>query len=177
MSRLRARFSTVLAGPRREEIPVSQHREHPPVFFSPFFHFFFSSFRYASRPRSLAGRFAPSRSHPRPRTVFAKLSGTAAAVDNKRYASHTDSREILNTVAHLRRVHGGKERPGRPDLAGPRGDPAERRSAANTVSGGTTGRERVDMRDERGWFPSPSPLSSSSSSSVDEFIEEKLGGL
>lgn len=151
-------------------------------FFLPF-HFFFSSFRYASRPRSLAGRFAPPLASTPARTVFAKLSGAAAAaaVDNKRYASHTDSREILNTVAHLRRVHGGKERPDGPISPGPPPVPAgilrkEDRPRTRRAEGPRG--ERVDMRDERGWFPSPSPLSSSSSSSsVDEFIEEKLGGL
>lgn len=71
------------------------------------------------RPRFLAGRFARSLVLPTASTVFAGLTGAAvAAVDNKRYASHTASRNIKYSRAFTT-VHGGKERPEGPISSGP----------------------------------------------------------
>lgn len=166
----RARASLTVARLCRVSTPVSlrfsqdhEEKRFPPRSTGSILLYFFSLFISFSPPFDtllvlvLSQDDSPPLAPTPARTVFAKLSGAAAAaaaaVDNKRYASHTDSREILNTVAHLRRVHGGKET-GRPDLAGsaaagPRGDPAERRSAANTASGGATGRKGGHARRER----------------------------
>lgn len=105
---------------------------------------------------SLAGSFS---SRPTAPTVFAGLT-----VDNKRYTRHTDSRNI-KYIALLRRLRwdrggGGPEEARSPGPPRPGGEEEEEDEASSRRKG------RLAGTGDGGGPPA-----------VDEFIEEKLGGL
>lgn len=144
----------------------SNRRRCVVLFSLPFSLFLVLFFRFVLVPVSFS--FS---SLPLDPTVFARLTG--AAFDNKRYASHTGSRNIKYSRAFTTAAAVGKGTREEERIGGP-SVPAVIRRKEDQDEKARRQRERKE-RTTRGGKGCCSPASPPSL--VDEFIEEKLGGL